>query len=156
MSCPEETPLNKTEPDTTLIWDPGGGPVPAAKPNHHLCVIINATTVVCDSIESESNDSSAMSRTELDSHANMPVVGRHALVLSRSGQSVDVNPFTPDYLSMNVPIVDAAVKYDCPYDGKSYILILRNALHVPSMQNNLIPPFMMREAGLQVNDVPKI
>jgi hypothetical protein len=28
--------------------------------------------------------------------------------------------------------------------------------YVPSMQNNLIPPFMMREAGIKVSDTPKI
>ena len=39
---------------------------------------------------------------------------------------------------------------------KTYILTLRNALHVPSMGHNLIPPFVMREAGLTVNDVPRI
>jgi hypothetical protein len=48
------------------------------------------------------------------------------------------------------------VKYECPRDGTSYILVIRNALHVPSMTNNLIPPFMMREAGITVHDTPKI
>jgi hypothetical protein len=67
-----------------------------------------------------------------------------------------VNAFTPDYSSMRISISDAAVGYECPYDGKSYIFVLRNALHVPSMKNNLIPPFIMREAGIKVNDTPKI
>ena len=39
---------------------------------------------------------------------------------------------------------------------KTYLLVARNALYVPSMQNNLLPPFILREAGLHVNDVPKI
>jgi hypothetical protein len=52
--------------------------------------------------------------------------------------------------------VDAAVQYDCPYDGQSYILVIRNALHVPSMKNTLIPPFMLREADIRVQDMPKI
>ena len=34
--------------------------------------------------------------------------------------------------------------------------MIKNALHVPSMQHNLIPPFILREVGLIVNDVPKI
>ena len=96
------------------------------------------------------------SRTELDSHANMPVVGRHAYVISDTGKVADVNPFTPDYNSMQVNIVDAAVQYECPYDGEKYILVIRNALYVPSMTNNLIPPFVMREAGIQISDTPKI
>ena len=94
--------------------------------------------------------------TELDSHANMPVVGKHAYIIAKTGKKVDVSPFTPDYKPLTVPLVDAMVKYDNPYDGKTYILVLRNALHVPSMDHNLIPPFMLREMGVTVNDVPKI
>eukprot|EP00957_Ditylum_brightwellii_P100170 7634033-Ditylum_brightwellii.AAC.1 len=57
---------------------------------------------------------------------------------------------------MRVPIVHAALKYECPYTGKATILVVRNTLHVPNMEYNLIPPFMMREVGLQVSDTPKI
>jgi hypothetical protein len=57
---------------------------------------------------------------------------------------------------MQIPIVDAAVQHDCPYDGQMHILVLRNALHVPSMKNNLVPPFVMREAGMRANDTPKM
>eukprot|EP00957_Ditylum_brightwellii_P024940 1885715-Ditylum_brightwellii.AAC.1 len=57
---------------------------------------------------------------------------------------------------MKIKIVDAAIQYDCPYNGLSHILVVRNVLHVPSMQNNLIPPFIIREIGIEVNGVPKI
>ena len=93
---------------------------------------------------------------ELDSHANMPVVGKHAYIIAETGKKVDVSPFTPDYKPLMVPLVDATVRYDNPYNGKSYVLALQNALHVPSMDNNLIPPFMLREMGVTVNDIPKI
>ena len=93
-------------------------------------------------------DDSVRSRTELDRHANMPVVGRHSFVLAESGKTIDVNPFTPDYKPLQVLMVEAAVKYVCPFEGKEHILIIQNALHVPKMENNLLPPFMMREAGI--------
>ena len=35
-------------------------------------------------------------------------------------------------------------------------LVVQNTIHVPSMENNLIPPFMMREAGIMVNEKAKI
>ena len=99
---------------------------------------------------------SVESCTELDSHANMPVVGKHAYIIAETSKKVDVSPFTPDYLPLTVPLVDATVRYSNPYNGKSYILVLQNALYVLLMDNNLIPPFMLREMGVTVNDVPKI
>ena len=56
---------------------------------------------------------------------------------------------------MDVKIVDAAVLYEFPFTHKKSIIFRRNALHVPSMDNNLIPNFIMREAGIDVRDVPK-
>ena len=101
-------------------------------------------------------DANESSRTELDSHANMPVIGRNAYILSKIGETVHVAPFTPDYKPISVELVDAALKYECPYSGEVKILIIRRGLHVPSMTHNLLPPFMLREAGIQINDVPKI
>ena len=72
------------------------------------------------------------------------------------GETVDVAPFTLDYKPISVELVDAALKYECPYSGKVKILIIRRGLHVPSMTHNLLPTFMLREAGIQINEVPKI
>ena len=101
-------------------------------------------------------DVNKSSRSELDSHANMPVIGRNAYILSKIGETEDVAPFTPDYKPISIELVDAALKYECPYSGKVKILIIRRGLHVPSMTHNLLPPFMLREAGIQINEVPKI
>ena len=113
---------------------------------------------VSDVNMNKDNDESTdtISRTELDSHANMPCVGRNANIISRTGEFVPVNPFSPEIDAVNLEIVHAAVKYECPYTGKPYFLVIRNALHVKSMEHNLIPPFIMREAGVEVNDTPKI
>ena len=101
-------------------------------------------------------DMDESSRTKLDSHANMPVIGKNAYILSKIGKTVDVAPFTPDYKTIGVELVDAALKYECPYSGETKILIIRRGLYVPSMSNNLLPPFMLREAGITINEVPKI
>ena len=102
------------------------------------------------------NDESKTIWTELDSHANMVVVGKHCHILAKTGRHVNVNPFMPTYKALKAPIVDAAIQYDCPYDGKLYILIIRGAIHVPSMTNNLVLPFVLREVGIVVNDKAKI
>ena len=83
------------------------------------------------------------SRTDLYSHANVLM-----------SLWIEVSPYSPDYEPMEVPLVDAAVRYD--RDGKVYILLIQNAFYVPSLDHNLLPPFMMREAGVIVKDTPKI
>ena len=55
-----------------------------------------------------------------------------------------------------VPIVDAVLGYDCPISGKTTLLVTRNALFVESMDHNLIPPFIVREAGLEVDEKSKV
>ena len=87
----------------------------------------------------------------------MTVAGRHATVINKSGKSADVRPFSKDCSKMiAVPIVGLEIAYDFPYSGITYILIIKNALYIASMNHNLVPPLIMREAGLIVNDVPRI
>ena len=61
----------------------------------------------------------------------MPVVGCHIYIISDMGRVTDVSPFTPDYASMKLRIVDAAVQYDFPYNVESQFLVIRNTLQVP-------------------------
>ena len=69
--------------------------------------------------------------TELDSHANIIVLSRQALIINHTGQSAEVNAFSSDVEEMSkFPIVDARVSYDFPYTGKTYILLMRNALYI--------------------------
>jgi hypothetical protein len=77
-----------------------------------------------------------------------------AHVLMEHNRTCEVSPYSLVYEPTNVPLVDAAVKYE--RDGRVYILVIMNALYVPSLKYNLLPPFMMREADLMVKDTPKI
>ena len=86
----------------------------------------------------------------------MAVVGINAYKISYTGATTEVNAFTPDHAAMTIQIVNAAVQYDCSYTGITYIIVIHNALYFPSMQHNLIPPFVIREAGIVVKDTPKI
>jgi hypothetical protein len=137
-------------------WNPGGTHeertklIKIAVPSYVYSLIATVSDV---NVAVETDEES---RTELDSHANMAVVGRHAFIISDSGRIADVNPFTPDYESMQVPIVDVVVLCECPYNRITYVLVIQNALYVPAMKNNLLPPFMLREAGVKVHEKPKI
>ena len=56
------------------------------------------------------------SRTELDSHADSPVVGRNSLIISDSGQTANVTGFMKDLgKCLLIPIVTAAVAYSDEY-----------------------------------------
>ena len=94
--------------------------------------------------------------TELDSHADSPVVGRYCKILEDTGRKATVSGFTSELgKPMTVPVVNAAVAYDCDITGRTLILVICNALYFQNMEENLIPPFMMRLAGIEVDECPK-
>ena len=97
-------------------------------------------------------------RPEMDIYDNMLVLVKNCFVFdSVHGHTVDVAPFDPSFgLSKKIPIVDAALAYYFPYNHKTCILLDCNALHVPSTENNLVPPFIVCESGALVHDGPKI
>ena len=126
----------------------------AVLPTRIMHLVISSTNDVDDTFQEDvENDFPC---TEFDSHANMPVVGSEAYIIASTGKYATVHPYSPEYEPKLIPIVDAAVLYECPYRNGFTILVLRNALSMPSMRYNLIPPFIMREAGIQVKEVPKI
>ena len=147
------------EPDTIfnqlpkLIegWDPPTSmPVPSKRIQNAINISMSKGEISAVSLDEPI-------QSDLDSHANMIVLGKHCFIISYSGKYIDVNAFADAVGSLaQVPIVDAAISYDCPYSHRSWLLIVRNVLYVESMNTNLIPPFILREAGLIVNDKPKI
>ena len=97
--------------------------------------------------------------TELDSHANMCVLGKHCLLLFEleTARTVNVGAFADsDGGLSNVLIVDAMIDCDCERTNQVYLLVLRNVLYIEDMNKNLIPPFILQDAGLTVNDKAKI
>ena len=49
-----------------------------------------------------------------------------------------------------------AIAYDCPYTLENTLLVISNALYIPEMNHNLIYPFILRDAGLQVDEITKL
>ena len=102
-------------------------------------------------------DTSPQSRSELDSHANMIVLGRNSLCLTPQGKKMArVAAFSPTLDPMNIPVVDACIKWNNPLTGKNHLFLFEDALYVEQMEHNLIPPFILREAGWMVNDTARI
>ena len=61
------------------------------EPNEHLLMKIAA---VIGNVSPTNIADEGGGRTELDSHANMCILGKQCYVLSQSGKSVDVEAFT--------------------------------------------------------------
>ena len=67
---------------------------------------------------------------------------------------IDVATFAEDAGSLSkVQIVDAALTYDCPLTHQTYTS--RKECVVRRINGDLIPPCILREAGLIVNECPK-
>ncbi len=86
----------------------------------------------------------------------MFVGGKGEMVLGTTGRTANVQAFSSEVSPVEIPIVNLAFLYKCPYTGNEFILIARNALYAPSMHHNLAPAFLLPEADLVVNDTPKI
>ena len=133
------------QPDSNIYgWDP-----PPQRPNVALQVRI-CTLSKLSSVTSKNEGS------HLDSHTNMNVCGKYCHILAQSGINVTGSAFTDDVGTMQIPIIDAVITYDCPDTTKVWLLIVQNVLYVESMDYNLIPPFILRESSMEVYDKPKI
>ena len=75
-------------------------------PNQHLCASIYDSTLDTDFPTDQSH---CVSKTELDSHANVAVAGKHCTVISDGGKTARVKAFSPDCDTLeNVKMVDIA------------------------------------------------
>ena len=93
----------------------------------------------------------------MDSHTNKVVIGRHTIIINKIGRTVEVILFTLDYEDLHQdPIFDVVILYMCMYNNQIYIIIVRDVLSVPSMKQNLIPPFSMQESEAYVNITPNV
>jgi len=87
----------------------------------------------------------------------MVVLGHNAFIFESTGCACNACLFSDELgLASHVPIVDGVIAYGCPLTMESKILLVCNALHIPSMERNIIPLFIMDAGGLVVNDTFKI
>ena len=80
----------------------------------------------------------------MDSHANMAVAGQDCTIIAKSGHFATATPFSSDLPVMErVKIGDVAFAYNNPYTNVTYLLVMRNAWLIPSVDHNLLPPFLI-------------
>ena len=80
-------------------------------------------------------------RSELDSHADTMVAGRNCVIINYTDRTCTVSPYNEDEYKpvTGVPIVQAATGYTSK-SGRNYILILNEALSMPSLDHSLWNP----------------
>ena len=95
-------------------------------------------------------------RIELDSHADTIVLGANCVVLSHTGQTCEVMPYSDTYNAItDVPVVTRATLWTSPHDGDEYILIFNEALWMgDTLQHTLVNPNQLRAYSTIVQDNP--
>ena len=77
--------------------------------------------------------------SELDTHADNCVVGRHAFIVEQQDRVVNVSGYNPTKLSVkNFEVVNAAITADNVDTVESHAVIINQSVHVPTMEHNLL------------------
>ena len=85
----------------------------------------------------------------------MVVAGSECLVFDDMGKTCTVYSFSKSAGCLeDIKIVDVVMAYDYLYCAKTYLLLTRNALHVPEHPLKLIQPFIVCEGGITLDECP--
>jgi hypothetical protein len=84
------------------------------------------------------------------------MIGKHCLVTHVYYKTVSVTGYDPKMGSMQgMQVISAALAYVDPSSGETLILRVHQAVHIPTMMNNLLCPMQMRLNDVIVDDCPK-
>jgi len=92
---------------------------------------------------------------ELDSHADMTVLGAGALIIQSNDQPVEVVRYDPQQGLQTFEMVSGVLAFDHPRDGQVYHLVFHQAIRMPQLDHHLLCPMQRRVNDVTVNNVPK-
>ena len=96
------------------------------------------------------------SRTDLDSHADQCVVGRNALLVHDYDRPINVSGYDPTGpITSNLRTVSAALAYDDAATGQTVILVINQAIYIPTIHHNLLATMQVRLNDVKINDTPR-
>ena len=112
------------------------------------------------SIKASSQDRTvkAVTRADLDTHADTCVGGANVVLLEHNPSSVvTVHSFSPEQTPLtDVPVGTCAGAYDCPRTGQTYLLIFYEMMYLGDrLPTTLLNPNQIRAAGHKVHDCPR-
>jgi hypothetical protein len=107
-------------------------------------------------IQSAKTTVNMVSRSEIDNHADTCCFGSNFTPLYFTAQFCDVSPFTDSYEAMqNVEVCSAAMAWDHPENGQTYILEYHQGLWFGGkLSHSLINPNQSRVFGISLCDDP--
>ena len=93
---------------------------------------------------------------ELDTHADMAVLGSNCVVLSYTGKECEVSPYSSDYEAVwNIPVVTGATVWTNTTDGTAYLLIFHESLWMGNkLDHTLVNPNQLQAYGVSIQDNP--
>ena len=94
-------------------------------------------------------------KVELDSHADMCVVGDNCLVIHDHYRPVNVYSYYPKDGHRSANTVDVTVGYQDPQSGQKFILIICQAIYIHVLENLLLCPMQCHLNGMYISKVPK-
>jgi hypothetical protein len=95
-------------------------------------------------------------RCEIDNHADTCVLGNDCVILQDFERTVNVVGYDDSQgVREGCRTVTGAVAYDDPMSGEVIIIVIHQAIHIPTMSHNLLCPMQMRMNDVRVNEVPK-
>jgi hypothetical protein len=93
-------------------------------------------------------------RLELDSYADMTVLGAVTLIIQSYDRPVEVVGYDPQQGFQTFEMVSGILTFDHPRDGQVYHLVFHQAIHMPQLDHHLLCPMQCRVNDVTVNNVP--
>jgi len=101
------------------------------------------------------HDQTTETTLDLDSHADTSVLGAGALIFLDYDRPVIVEAYDPRLGSAQYSTVSGAVAYDDPHSGRTLLLVINQAIHIPHLDHHLLCPMQCRVNDVTVDETPK-
>ena len=98
------------------------------------------------------------SNCELNSHGDTSVIGKNAYIFLDHDQVVDIIGYdrSKGTRAQNMKTVSGPLAYDDQATGKMTILVVHQAIHMPTMESNLLCQIQARKNDIKVDETPKV
>ncbi len=92
---------------------------------------------------------------ELDSHADMCVLGPHALIFLDFDRPVCVQGYDPAIDTKTFATISGALAYDNPITVETFHLVVNQAIYIPHLDHHLLCPMQCQVNDMTVDDTSK-